>query len=136
MSVQEIEIPRRLRKRLLLAAWAVALLIPDLAWAVVSEPRFALPRVVFGVVWVWNFPSGMLFLLFRDHDLGVGLMAGVALFVLVWLCYLGLTLLAFRQRRRLRYFVVYGLLCALLLFTAVGCVAMIADVAKHGIGIH
>jgi hypothetical protein len=124
MSSQDIEISRRLRARLLLVAWAVALLIPDLSRAT-HDVRYAL----FAVVWVWAFPTGVSYFLFPDDAL-LEFTPGIVGLLLIWLCYLGLTLLAFRQHRSLRYFLVYGLLCVLLLLNAAGCAMMM----EHRVG--
>jgi hypothetical protein len=124
MRSQDIEISRRQRARLLLAAWAVALLIPDLAGAILVRCDFGL----FGVIWVWAFPTGMIFFLV-PHDSTLEFIPGMVVIGLIWLCYVGLTFLALRQHRRLRYFIVYGLLCVLLLLNAVGCTVLMAKPA-------
>jgi hypothetical protein len=130
MNSQDNELSRRLRARLLLIAWVVALLVTDAAGVIHCGVSFAL----FGVACVWAFPTGMYSLVFRDGGPELGFAASISVFVLLWLCYLGLTLLAFRQRRRLRYLMVYGLLCVLLLLNAVGCNYAIVDTAKAPLG--
>jgi len=117
------EIPRRLRIRLLGVAWAVALVVTPIP-GVVSNPG-TLP---YFVMYAWLFPVGLISLGIPTYwDKGPAPnwapspAISVATLVGGWFFYLALTFLGLVQNRRLRYFIVYGILCALLFLNAVSC---------------
>jgi hypothetical protein len=65
------------------------------------------------------FPSGLCEMLMpKNWDLPV---SDAVLLILGWALYVGLIIAALLQKRRWRYFVVYGILCVLLALNAAGC---------------
>ena len=109
------EISRRLRVRLWLFAWSVAL-VATVIPVCISEPRF-LPVYV---ICVWKFPLGIAALAFQGRqNLPDGVFIGSILGG--WILYIALSVYGLSQRRRARYFVSYAILCLLLFLNAVGC---------------
>jgi hypothetical protein len=114
-TVETTTIPSRLRVRLWLIAWAVALLATPIPFCLTSPGLFA-----HFVMSVWAFPLGVAGYAFPEHRnppeaiVTASLIAG-------WAFYAGLTIVGLLQRNRTRYFVVYTVLCLLLILNAVGC---------------
>jgi hypothetical protein len=77
---------------------------------------------MFGLVlFFWLFPVG-LFAPFGGGDTTVDPpVGGYALLVGGWVLYIALSVYGLRQRQRVRYFWVYGVLVALLALNAAGC---------------
>jgi len=90
-----------------LATWAVALII--------TVPNLK------GVLLIWVFPFGLLRLLGWPSE------RYVVVFTVGWLPYVVLTVAALLTRRRSTYFVIYSILCALLVVNVVGCRMMFAE---------
>ena len=102
------DISRRAKIWLWLAAWIIAALataIPD-------------PRVL---LFAFLFPTGLLE--FVPENLGIlePPDSGYLWFLIVCILYIGLTITALLQSRRLWYFILYAVLCAILALNAVGC---------------
>ncbi len=72
------------------------------------------PELVF---YVWFFPMGLLEILGTKP---AGQKTKVLMW-LVWLIYLALTLAALRCGKRFLFFVLYGVICLLLILNVVGC---------------
>jgi hypothetical protein len=111
----EPEISRREKKRMLLLAWALAMLFAYL-YGIVHSP-LSLPLAV---VWIPLFPAGILGLLIPENIVS-SFRQGMLCLLLAWICYVSLTLLVWRVRQRLKYLAFYGLLCLMLLINAIGC---------------
>jgi hypothetical protein len=93
------EISKRLRVRLWLLAWSVAL-VATVIPVCISEPRF-LPVYV---MCVWKFPVGTAALAFQGRqNLPEGVFIGSILGG--WILYIALSVYGLSQRRRARYFV-------------------------------
>ena len=76
----------------------------------------------------WLFAYGLLFIFVPRDPHRDGHYVGL---VLGWLLYLGLTIFALAQRRRVRFIVAYGILCALLAFNVVGCHVQVYSIFHH-----
>jgi hypothetical protein len=104
------------RKRLLLYAWGVALVIHAIAILPQVELAIFLPAL----------PEGIILLLFPFQAFGnlsshaMTLLTGFLL-VAGWLLFLGPTIGALVTRKRTLYFVFYAFLCLMLILNAVGC---------------
>ncbi len=103
------------RVRLWLIAWAVALLGSTIPFCIAAPGLF-----LYFVLSAWAFPIGTIAFAFPEHQnpsdgIYIGSLIGG------WLAYIALTIFGLRQNRRARYFVVYTILCLLLLLNAVGC---------------
>jgi hypothetical protein len=105
---QTANISRRSRIWFWLAAWLIA----ALAMAIPN------PRVL---LFAFLFPTG----LFEFVPQGLSILeppdAGYLWFVIFCLFYVGLSITALLQSRRLWYFVLYAVLCSILALNVVGC---------------
>ena len=106
----EISLGRRCG--LWLVAWVVALVIT------LPNPK--------AVALVWVFPFGLLRLMGWTID------RYVAALMVGWLPYTVLTVAALSTRQRKVYFVIYGILCAMLLLNAIGCHMMFRELRNAG----
>ncbi len=109
ISTVGAQLPASTRFRFLLpaGAWALALLataIPDF-------------RVV---VWTHLFPFGVVFFFVRVLDCNLPMAIGL-ISTLGWLLYMVLTGSILLTRKRTKYWLLYGLLCVLLMLNIVGC---------------
>ena len=66
----------------------------------------------------WAFPIGLFGLFIPSLFWARGFIAAV---VIGWIFYSALTIYCLLQKRRVKYFVVYGILCGCLLLNLVGC---------------
>lgn len=112
---QTPEISKRLRIRLWLIAWGVALAATPIPFCIGSPGLF--PDFLMSF---WAFPIGTAKFVFPAHE---DPPPGVFTCSIVggWIFYIALTIYGLSQRRRARYFVVYAILCLLLILNAVGC---------------
>jgi hypothetical protein len=112
-------IPFETRWKLLLLAWVIAAL---------ATVYIEIPLLLFFPM----FPWGLLYLICGDDhggrpDVGSGHASGneltqmVGLMAIGWLIYITITDAALITRRRLTYFLLYSVLCVLLIFNVVGC---------------
>ena len=101
----------RLRVSLWLVAWGVAFTVTSFPLCI-SHPG-QLPSIV---KYAWIFPLGLVTFVVpaRQELIFTSLIAG-------WLFYIALTVFGLLQRRRLRYFIVYAILCLLLILNVIGC---------------
>src|SRR5258707_519205 len=109
------EISRRLKVRLWLAACAIALIGTTIPLCTANARR-----LLYFVLYAWNFPMGAIAFLF-PNDMHPSTEAYTLSLVGGWLFYIGLTVVGLRQRRPLGYFIIYGILCSVLILNAVGC---------------
>jgi len=105
---QTAYISRRARIWLWLVAWFVAALATS----------FPDPRVL---LFAFLFPTGLV----EFAPEGLGILeppdSGYLWFFVFCILYIGLTVVAFLHSRRLWYFVLYAVLCAILALNVVGC---------------
>src|SRR6516162_4640781 len=108
-------LPKALRVRLWLVAWGVALLATPIPLCLTSPGLFP-----YFVMYVWAFPIGTAAFAFPEHRDPPGTVV-IASLIAGWLFYAVLTIFGLLQRERIRYFVLYTILCLLLILNAVGC---------------
>jgi hypothetical protein len=78
----------------------------------------------------WTFPIGLIALVCPQvRQLQIGEFSGYLL--AGWVLYIALTAVGLFQRRRLGYFIVYSILCLLLILNAVGCNVNLAKTEWH-----
>jgi hypothetical protein len=76
------------------------------------------------------FPYGLLALFVpKDWDPPIN---EVVILVTAWALYVVLTVVGLLQRRRVRYFIVFGILCILLALNVVGCHVMLNEPINIG----
>ncbi len=112
---QSPEISARFRISLWIGAWVVALAaacVPTCVRDVGVLPIFIMNG--------WAFPVGVAAFAFPDND-NVSSAVFFSSVAVGWCVYALLTVVGLLQHRRIRFFVVYGILCALLILNAVGC---------------
>jgi hypothetical protein len=71
------------------------------------------------LLYAWMFPSGLV-TLFAPKDWDPPISETIIL-ILSWAIYVGLTAYGLWQNRRVRYFIVFGILCVLLALNVAGC---------------
>ncbi|NOS69688.1 MAG: hypothetical protein HOP33_07140 [Verrucomicrobia bacterium] len=109
------EISKSSRVTLWLVAWGVALAATTIPICIKSPEFFP-----YFVTSIWGFPIGTAAFAFPEHrNPPDGVV--VASLVAGWLFYIALTIVGLYQKRRVRYFTVYTILCLLLILNAVGC---------------
>lgn len=112
-----MEEPRTISLRWRISLWVLAWVI---AAIVTVEGGIGL------LIYAWMFPSGLLALFTpKDWDPPV---SDVVILILSWALYVGLTVFGLLQKRRVRYFIAFGILCVLLGLNAVGCHQMIDNI--------
>ena len=99
--------------------WRIGLWI--LAWVIATiatiEGGFAL------LLYCWMFPYGLLALFTpKNWDPPIN---EVVILVTAWALYVGLTIFGLLQKKRVRYFIAFGILCVLLALNVVGCHVLI-----------
>lgn len=104
------EIPFKRRLKLWLMAWAVGLVAAGFPHPVM-------------IVWVWVFPLGLMEAFSLDNKIP----GEDAVYFLVWLPYIGLTIAALLARRRADFTKLLILLCLLLAVNVAGCRHMNAN---------
>ena len=100
MEPSEQEIARKRRYSLLAVAWA--------AVAVLTFPGILFPTL---------FPAG----LFRVFGVRENDVIGHRYLAIGWLMYAGITMAACLSSRKRTYFIIYSILCLLLIINTVGC---------------
>ena len=112
-----MEEPRTISLRWRISLWILAWVIAAIATV---EGGIAL------LIYSWMFPSGLLALFTpKDWDPPV---SEVVILIFGWLLYVGLTVFGLLQKRRIRYFITFGILCVLLALNSVGCHVMINNI--------
>jgi len=105
-----MEEPRTISLRWRISLWILAWVIAAIATV---EGGIAL------LIYSWMFPSGLLALFTpKDWDPPV---SEVVILIFGWLLYVGLTVFGLLQKRRIRYFITFGILCVLLALNVAGC---------------
>ena len=102
-----------------LAAWLIAGVGFVAAWPIIIWPAL--------LHWSWFFPVGLFspFVGRETPDQLAFTLTGIG-----WLIYIALTICGLSQRRRTNYFLFYVILCALLVFNAVGCRMSLEGIGK------
>src|SRR5437773_10072413 len=109
------EISKSSRVILWFAAWGVALAATPIPVSIAIPGLFPC-----FVMYIWAFPIGTAAFAFPEHwNPPDGVV--VASLVGGWLFYIALTVVGLYQKRRVRYFTVYAILCLLLILNVVGC---------------
>jgi hypothetical protein len=112
-----MEEPRTISLRWRISLWILAWVIAAIATV---EGGIAL------LIYAWMFPAGLLALFTpKDWDPPV---SEVVILIFGWLLYVGLTVFGLLQKRRVRYFITFGILCVLLALNSVGCHVMINNI--------
>lgn len=112
---QKPPIEFRARLRLLAVAWLAAVIA-----VAIPDPRLLVAEPL--LVMVACFPFGTFLFLSQCGLLPSNMPVGfTSLCAIGWLFYAALTSVALLTRKRVAYFVVYGILCVLLLLNVVGC---------------
>ena len=112
----ELKVSLRRKAWLWTAAWGVAM--------IATATPYCDPGLVF---WTWLFPVGLVGVFYAASPPVGGLTVTVA----GWLLYVVLTIVGLRQNRRSRYFLIYAILCALLVLNVVGCHVQIQDLRRR-----
>ncbi len=114
---QPPQISLRLRIGLWFAAWIIATIAT-------IEGGFGL------LLYSWMFPYGLL-VLFTPKDWNPPINETVIL-IMGWALYVALTIIGLLQKRRVRYFIAFGILCVLLALNVIGCHVMINEPINIG----
>ena len=104
------ETPKTISLRWRIGLWVVAWII-----AAIATVGTGLPYLIYA----WMFPSGLFEeCMPKNWDPPI---SDTILLILGWAIYLGLTICGLLQKRHVRYFVVFGILCVLLTVNVAGC---------------
>jgi peptidoglycan/LPS O-acetylase OafA/YrhL len=112
---QTNEISKSRRVLLWVAAWVIALIATSIPACIGSPGLFP-----YFVMSVWMFPIGTIAFAFPGLPNPPDGFS-ITCLVIGWLFYIALTVVGLSQRCRFRYYLVYAILCVLLIVNAVGC---------------
>jgi hypothetical protein len=104
------EMPKTIALRWRITLWAAAWVVATIATVGTGLGY---------LLYAWMFPSGLV-ILFAPKDWDPPISETIIL-ILGWAIYVGLTIYGLLQNRRVRYFVVFGILCVLLALNVAGC---------------
>ncbi|HTR42829.1 MAG TPA: hypothetical protein VMH87_14545 [Pseudomonadales bacterium] len=108
-SEEPPQISLRWRISLWIAAWLIATIATVGGWVEL-------------LIYFWIFPWGLLALFVpKDWDPPV---IDWLILLMAWALYVALTIIGLLQKRRVPYFIAFGILCALLALNVAGCHAM------------
>ncbi|HXB59103.1 MAG TPA: hypothetical protein VNU95_06045 [Candidatus Acidoferrales bacterium] len=104
------ETPRMISLRWRIGLWVAAWIIAAIATVGIGLGF---------LLYAWMFPSGLLNeCMPKDWDPPI---SDTVFLILGWAIYVGLTICGLMQKRRVRYFIVFGILCVLLAVNVAGC---------------
>jgi hypothetical protein len=109
-AIMSLETSKTISLRWRIGLWVMAWVVAAMATV---EGGFEL------LIYGYMFPAG-LWTLFTPKDWNPPISETILL-ILGWVMYAGLTVLGLLQKRRSRYFIVFGILCGLLILNVVGC---------------
>jgi hypothetical protein len=106
--------------------WRIILLIAVWGIATIATVEGGIALLLYA----WMFPSGLLALFVpKDWDPPI---SEVVILIMGWALYVGLTAFTALQKRRTRYFIIFGILCALLALNVAGCHVMLREPIMGG----